>query len=150
MSVTYRTAIAQTGNNTGIPVPDAVLDELGAGRRPKVVADIDGYVFSTTVGSMGGTAMLSFSKAHREASGYDGGREVSVTIALDHDPGSIVVPDDLAGALAASPEARAFFDSLAPSYQRNFVDRIEEAKQAPTRRRRIAATIEKLEVGQKR
>ena len=65
MSVTHSTTIQQTGNNTGIPVPDDVLDELGAGRRPRVVADIDGYLTAASVGSMGGRALLAFSKAQK-------------------------------------------------------------------------------------
>ena len=150
MSVTYRTTIQQTGNNTGIPVPDHVLDELGAGRRPRVVADVDGYVMAASVGSMGGRALLSFSKHHREASGFAGGREVTVVIRLADGPEHLEIPADLAEALAASPDAQAFFDDLAPSYRKNFVTQITSAKQSATRERRIASTIEKLEAGQKR
>ena len=65
MSVTYRTMIQQTGNNTGIPVPDEVLDDLGAGRRPRVVADVDGYVMSASVGSMGGLCWRSARRTER-------------------------------------------------------------------------------------
>lgn len=150
MSVTYSTTIWQTGNNTGIPVPDHVLDELGAGRRPRVVADIDGYVMSASVGSMGGQALLAFSKARREASGFARGREVTVTIRLDDGPEHLEIPGDLAEALAGSPNARTFFDSLASSYRKNFVTQITSAKQAETRERRIATTIQKLEAGEKR
>ncbi len=150
MSVTYRTTVQQSGNNTGIPIPDHVLDELGAGRRPRVRAEIDGYVLVASVGSMGGQAMLSFSKAHREASGFDGGRDVTVRIQVDDGDDDLEIPGDLDEALGASPDARAFFDSLASSYRKNFVTQITSAKQSETRERRIATTIEKLEAGQKR
>lgn len=150
MSVTYRTTIQQTGNNTGIPVPDHVLDELGAGRRPRVVADVDGYVISATVGSMGGRALLAFSKAHREASGFAGGRDVTVSIRMDEDPEQLEIPADLADALAIAPDAKAFFDGLAASYRKNFVTQITSAKQPATRERRIATTIQKLQAGQQR
>lgn len=149
MPVTYRTTIQQTGNNTGIPVPDHVLDELGAGRRPRVSADVDGYPISASVGSMGGRALLSFSKAHRDASGLAGGDSVTVTIRLD-DGDELEIPGDLAEALAASLAAKAFFDSLASSYRRNFVTQITSAKQAATRERRVATTLQKLEARQKR
>ena len=150
MSVTYRTTIHQTGNNTGVPVPDEVLEELGAGRRPRVVADIDGYVLTASVGSMGGHALLAFSKAHREASGIVGGQEVTVTIRVDDAPEQLDIPTDLAEALAASPRAEASFTELAPSQRKNFVTQVTSAKQASTRQRRIATTIAKLEAGQKR
>ncbi len=150
MAVTYRTRIAQTGRNTGIPVPDEVLDQLGGGRRPKVAADINDYQLRTSLGSMGGVAMISFSAAHREASGLSGGDEVTVTLRLDDAPADVAVPPDLAAALAASAEARRQFDALAASYQRNFVTQVEAAKQPQTRARRIASTIAKLEAGEKR
>lgn len=150
MATTYRTTIEQVGNNTGVPVPDEVLEELDAGRRPRVVADIDGYVLAATVGSMGGRTLLAFSKAHREASGFTGGRDVTVAIRVDDAPEVLEIPDDLGAALAASPDAQAFFDSLAASYRRNFVTQVTSAKQAATRQRRVAATIEKLEAGEKR
>lgn len=150
MSVTYTTTIQQHGNNTGIPVPDEVLEELGAGRRPRVTADIDGYALSATVGSMGGRALLAFSKAHREASGLAGGQDVTVHIRVEKAPAPLDIPADLAAALAASPAAQTFFDGLAPSHRKNFVTQVTSAKQAATRERRIVTTIQKLEAGQKR
>ncbi len=150
MSVIYTTTIQQIGNHAGIPVPDDVLEELGAGRRPRVVADIDGYVMRASVGSMGGHALLAFSRARREASGFAGGRAVTVQIRLDDDPEVVELPDDLAEALAASPGARAFFDGLAASYRKNFVAQVTSAKQAATRDRPIATTIQKLQAGEKR
>lgn len=150
MSVTFTTLIEQFGNNTGIPIPESAVDELGAGRRPAVIADIDGYEVRASLGSMGGRVMLSFSAAHRKASGFEGGREVTVTLALDEEPRAIDVPDDLAAALADAPKAKAFFDGLSQSYQRNFVTQIEAAKAPETRARRVASTVEKLIAGQKR
>ncbi len=150
MTVTFRTTIRQFGNNTGIPVPDAALDELGAGRRPAVCADIDGYTVRSSLGSMGGQVMLSFSAAHRAASGFAGGRDVTVSLTLDDAPRQVDIPGDLDQAFAAAPDARSFFDGLASSYQRNFVAQIEAAKTAETRARRIATTIEKLGAGEKR
>lgn len=149
-SVTFSSTIEQFGNNTGIPVPGDALEELGAGRKPAVVADIDGYPVRASLGSMDGRAMISFSAAHREASGFEGGRDVTVTLTLDTEPNTPDVPSDLAAALSEDAQARAFFEQLAPSYQRNFVNQIESAKAEETRKRRIAKTVEKLRSGEKR
>lgn len=55
MSVTYQTTVLSTGGSTtGIPVPEQVLEELGGGRRPAVTVDVDGYRYTTTVGTMKG------------------------------------------------------------------------------------------------
>jgi uncharacterized protein YdeI (YjbR/CyaY-like superfamily) len=58
------------------------------------------------------------------------------------DVDALVVPDDLANALAAVPSARARFDGFAPSYRRNVLRWIKLAKMQPTRAKRIALTVE--------
>jgi hypothetical protein len=42
-SVTFETTVAATGNNTGIVVPDEVIEQLAAGRRPPVLVNLNGY-----------------------------------------------------------------------------------------------------------
>ena len=42
------------GNNTGILVTDEIIERLGAGRRPGVVVNVNGYEYQNTVGVMGG------------------------------------------------------------------------------------------------
>ena len=62
---------------------------------------------------------------------------------------SLEIPEELAGALAAHPKARSFFDSLAPSYGRQYIGWIAVAKRAETRERRIRESIALLEKGEK-
>lgn len=54
---------------------------------------------------------------------------------------ALVVPEDLAAALASEPLAEAFFHDAAPSYRRNVLRWIAKAKRAPTREKRIATTV---------
>lgn len=151
MSVTYQTTVGRTGaKTTGIPVPDDVLEQLGGGRRPAVMADINGYRYTTTVGTMGGQALLSLSAAHRTASGLEGGDDVTVTLTIDDRPKTVELPTDLQTALDAAPQAHAFFDGLAPSARKNIVTQVTSAKTADTRARRIASYIEKLSAGKAR
>ena len=58
-------------------------------------------------------------------------------------------PPYLAKALRANPKARAFFQSLAPTYRKHFVLWIVAAKRADTRDRRIQESVRLLEAGQK-
>ena len=151
MSVTYQTTVAQTGaKTTGIPVPDDVLEQLGGGRRPAVVVDVNGYRYTTTVGTMGGQALLPLSAAHRTASGLEGGDDVTVTVTIDDRPKTVELPTDLQTALDAAPRAQAFFDGLAPSARKNIVTQVTSAKTTDTRARRIAGYIEKLSAGKAR
>jgi uncharacterized protein YdeI (YjbR/CyaY-like superfamily) len=62
---------------------------------------------------------------------------------------SLDVPAPLAQALADHPAAQRFFDGLAPSYRRNFIHWIGEAKREQTRQRRVAEAVEMLSQGRK-
>ena len=59
----------QDGNNTGIEVPAEVMDALGAGKRPPVVVNVNGFEYRSTIASMGGKFLIPFSAARREESG---------------------------------------------------------------------------------
>lgn len=45
-SATFQAAVAGSGGKTGIVVPEQVIAQLGAGRRPAVHVDLDGYFFA--------------------------------------------------------------------------------------------------------
>lgn len=60
------------------------------------------------------------------------------------------MPEDLLAALDAAPEARQFYDKLAPSHKKEYVSWIVEAKREETRQSRIQKMVEKLSKGLKR
>ena len=53
-SVSFETTVTATGNNTGIVVPDEVLEQLAAGLRPPVLVSVNGYEYRNTVGEQAG------------------------------------------------------------------------------------------------
>lgn len=135
---TFRTVLHQQGNNVGIVVPDAIVAELGAGKRPLVKVTIDGsYSFVYTIGVMGGRSMIGFSAAHRAASGFGGGDEVEVSLELETAPREVVLPPELAEALAADPDAAAAFDKLSYTFRKEHARAITEAKSDETKQRRL-------------
>ncbi|WP_375387256.1 YdeI/OmpD-associated family protein [uncultured Amnibacterium sp.] len=143
MTVEYRTTMHLTGRNTGIPVPPEVLEALGGGKRPAVAVVANGYRFTSTVGAMGGRALIPFSAERRAESGIAGGDDLAVLLELDTAPREAAVPDDLAAALAAAG-VRDAFDALAPSRRKAHVTAVEGAKAPETRARRVAAAVESL------
>jgi len=149
-SVTFQTTVAARGNNTGIEVPDELIAELGAGKRPAVLVDLDGYQYRNTVGVMGGTAMVSVSAAVRAATGLKGGDPVRVTLTVADTPREVDVPEDLAAALAADETAGAFFGTLSNSLQRYHADNVAGAKTPETRQRRIDKAIALFREGKQR
>jgi len=133
------------GNNTGIEVPADLVADLGAGKRPPVVITVNGYEYRSTVAPMGGKYLLPFSAERRKESGIQGGDAIEVELTLDTAPRTVHVPDDLQSALDASAKARAAWDILSYTHQKEHVRSVLDAKKADTRARRIAAVVAKLE-----
>lgn len=146
----FRTRVEQHGRSaTGLPVPAEVVEGLGGGGRPAVVVTLGGHTYRTTVGTMAGRRLLPLAAEHRTAAGVGAGDEVDVEVVLDTAPRTVEVPEDLAAALAAEPAAQRLFDDLAPSHRKEWVRWVSEAKQAATRDRRLAATVEALREGRR-
>ncbi|MDQ1608594.1 MAG: hypothetical protein QOE16_1326 [Microbacteriaceae bacterium] len=140
----FTTRMAQSGNNTGIPVPPEVIEALGGGKRPAVSVTVNGYSYRSTVAPMGGQFLISFSSDKRAESGIAGGDEIEVELTLDTASRAVEPPSDLAAALDASPGTRAAFDALSPSKQKAHVVSVESAKTDAPRQRRITAVVAAL------
>lgn len=75
-------------------------------------------------------------------------KETGMWGAMD-DVDDLVVPDDLGAALAAAAPADRHFGAFPPSTRRNILRWIASARTDPTRRRRIAATVEEARHGRR-
>ncbi len=140
----FSTTMFQTGNNTGIEVPEDVVEALGAGKRPPVNVTVNGYAYRSTIAPMGGQYLIPFSADKREATGIGGGDAIEVELTLDTAPRTVEPPEDLAVALAAAPGAAEAFAALAPSRQKAHVASVEGAKTDATRERRIVKVVAEL------
>ncbi|UOX85111.1 YdeI/OmpD-associated family protein [Amycolatopsis sp. FBCC-B4732] len=144
----FRTEVLLGGKTaTGLPVPDDVVEALGAGKKPAVTVTLGGHTYRTTVASRGGRFLVPLSAENREKAGVAAGDEVTVGIALDTAPRELEIPPDLAAALAADDTARARFESLSYSAKQRFVLPIGQAKTEETRQRRVAKVITDLRAG---
>jgi hypothetical protein len=146
-SITFHTTILQTGKNTaGIQVPEEIMENLGAGKRPLVRVTINKYTYRGAVAVMNSKYMISFNPEHRKAAGVQGGDETDVTLELDLEPRTVEIPKDLKDALMKA-KALAAFEKSAPSMKKEYVRQVEEAKAQETRQRRITRIVEKLSAG---
>ena len=146
----FRTTIQLEGKTaTGFRVPPEVVAALGGGKRPAVTVTIGGHTYRSTVAAYGDVFMLPLAAEHRAAAGVAAGDEVEVELAPDTAPREVEVPADLAAALAAEPEARAFFEGLSYSNRRWFVLSVEGAKTPETRLRRVDKAVAMLREGRK-
>ncbi len=140
----FSATMFQAGNNTGIEVPEDVVEALGAGKRPPVNVTVNGYAFRSTIAPMGGRYLIPFSADKRKETGIGGGDAIEVELTLDTAPRTVEPPEDLAAALAAAPGAAEAFAALPPGRQKAHVTSIEGAKTDATRQRRIAKTVAEL------
>ena len=131
----------------GIPVPEVVVESLGAGKRVPITVTINGHTYRSSVAPYKGEYMIALSVENRTAAGVAPGDEITVTIEVDREPRVVEVPADLRAALDSSPTAAAAWQKLSFSHQRAHAEAIEGAKAADTRARRVDAAIAKLTTG---
>ncbi|MEQ1936240.1 MAG: YdeI/OmpD-associated family protein [Fimbriimonadaceae bacterium] len=142
MSNTFTTKIqgSETVNATGIEVPADVVLALASGKRPKVVVTLNGYSYRSTVMPYDGVNMIPLCKEHREAAGVSAGEEIAITLALDTEPRTVEVPEDLRVALVNSAGWEKF-ETLSYTNRKEAVRSVEDAKTQETREKRIAKVV---------
>jgi hypothetical protein len=146
-SVTFTVKLELAGKTaTGMTVPDKVVEQLGAGKRPPVKVTIGEYTYRSTVAAMGGRFMVGVAAEHRAAAGVAAGDIVEVRLELDTEPRTVAVPSDLATALDAARASDAF-ERLAFTHRKEHIRAIEEAKTLATRQRRIAKAVDMVTSG---
>ncbi|AGL20069.1 YdeI/OmpD-associated family protein [Actinoplanes sp. N902-109] len=141
---------ATGGTTTGFPIGDDAVAGLGGGGRPKVVVTVNGHSWRSSIAKMRGSYWLGVSAEHRAGAGIAAGDAVDLDVVLDDAPREVEVPADLAEALAATPAAQAFWDTLSYSNKSYHVLQVTGAKTAETRARRIEKSITLLSSGKAR
>ncbi len=133
------------GTGTFVAVPRDVITALGLKGRPKIQAVIAGHPYRGSLMPVGdGTYVLGVLKAIQQARRLKRGDSVTVELELDTAPRVIEPPDDLAKAMTRDKRAAAAWKKLSYTNQREIARSLEEAKKSETRRRRLAAALEKL------
>jgi hypothetical protein len=125
--------------------PDEVW---GVKERHYVTGSIDGHRFRGCLDTDATPCVLPIGAAWIRDNEPGDGADVEVILSPDGPQIENLAPD-VAAALNSDPEAKAFFESLAPFYRNNHVRSIESAKRPETRCRRIAEMITILKAGQK-
>ena len=123
--------------------------------KSKLVLDEKDQSADSAWGQFGCITQLSDLPSKREIARYVKKamklNEDGVTVKREVKPKKpIPVPAALKAALAKSPKAKAFFATLPPGHQREYLQWVTEAKTDATRDKRIATTIEWLSEGKHR
>jgi hypothetical protein len=127
---------------------DEQVDALGGGRKAfPVRVSVNGTTLALRLARMGGENLIGLARAVRAEAGVDIGSTYDVEISLDSGERTVVVPDDLAAALATDRAAQAAFTTLAYAHRKEFVRWVTEAKREATRADRVAKTVEMVRAG---
>ncbi|GAB3536585.1 hypothetical protein GCM10027403_17750 [Arthrobacter tecti] len=147
----FRAELESSGKNTaGFEVPEDVVEELGGGKHPKIEAKVNGYVFRTSIASMGGRYLFGMSADRRKESGVTVGEVYDVDLELDTAPREVDVPEDFADALNNDPAAKAFWETLSYSNKSWHTLQVTGAKKPETRAARIGKSVAMLREGRAR
>jgi len=137
------------GGGAFVEVPFDVEEVFGS-KRPKVKATFEGVPYRGILTRMGTEHhLLIILKEIREKIGKTFGEEVKITVEPDTEPRVIEIPAELKKLFRTEREAKAFFEKLSYTHQREYVMWINEAKREETRQNRIVKAIEMLKKGQK-
>jgi hypothetical protein len=147
--LTFR-AVLEPGGPSFMPtqtivVPAEVLAALGGKATKRVIVTIRGQALRLGLLLLeGGGRYLMLNKEVCRAVGIELGQELDVEIAPDPNPDHVDVPDELAEALAAWPEAETAFNNYSGAHRRAMARLVDEAKQPATRARRAVTLVERL------
>ena len=137
------------GGGAFVEVPFDVEAAFGS-KKPKVKALIEGVPYRGTLVRMGTEChLLLILKSIREQIGKTFGDEIKVSVEVDVDERVAVVPAELKRAFQSNKDAKAAFEKLSYTHQKEYVTWINEARKAETRQDRIVRTIARLQIGGK-
>ena len=139
---------SETNEATSINIPFDVEKTYGTRGRVPVRGTINGYPFRSSIFRMGGDChFMVVNKSMREGAKVKAGDTISVLMERDEEPRVIIPPKDLARALKTNKDAKAAWEKLSYTHQKEYAQAIEEAKKPETRARRIEKAIAELSSG---
>jgi hypothetical protein len=144
----FTAMVTKTGSKTFITIPFNPNQVWGVKQRHHTTGTINGRSWRGALASDGDQYVLPFGSAWRRDNGVEAGVEVEVELTPEGPQTGALAPD-IAAALDAAPEARAFFASLATFYRNGYLRWIEGARRPETRQERIAELIGLLRAGKK-
>jgi hypothetical protein len=144
----FKAIVAKSGSRIFIAIPFNPNDLWGVKQRHHITGSVHGCAVRGSLGSDGTQFFLPLGAAWRRDNGVEEGMEVEVVLAPEG-PQSETLGPDVAGALEAEPEAKAFFEALATFYRNTYIKWIESAKRPETRGARIAEMVQLLKAGKK-
>jgi antitoxin component of MazEF toxin-antitoxin module len=151
-AATFR-AVLEAGGPSFMPtqvivVPEAAWQAVGGKATKRVVATLNGHAERLGLLPLeGGGRYLMLRKDLCQHLGVAIGQEIEVSLAPDPDPDHVDLPDELAEALGAWPEAETAFHKQNGAMRRAMARKVADAKRPETRARYAVELAERLARG---
>jgi hypothetical protein len=151
-TATFR-AVLEAGGPSFMPtqiivVPEAAWQAVGGKATKRVVATLNGHAERLGLLPLeGGGRYLMLRKDLCQHLGLVIGQEVEVGLTPDLHPDHVDLPDELAEALGAWPEAEAAFHKQSGAMRRAMARKVADAKRPETRARYAVELAERLARG---
>jgi hypothetical protein len=144
----FTATIEKSGSGVVIAVPFDPNEVWGLKEKHYITGAVGIATVRGLLREVGGQFYIPLGPAWLRESRLSAGALVPVTLSPEG-PQMESLSDDIASALAGEPQARAFFESLATFYRRNFIRWVEGAKRPETRASRIAEMVRLLKAGER-
>jgi hypothetical protein len=144
----FTTKIEKSGTKTFIAIPFDPNEVWGSKQRHDVSGAINDCAVRGPLRYDGAAYFLPLGPAWRRDNNLDAGDSVNVVLDAEG-PQVEGMSADVASALAAEPQARAFFEGLSTFYRKNYIRWIESAKRPETRAERIEKMVHLLKAGKR-
>ena len=144
----FTSTIASAGTKTILPIPFNPNEAWGDKDRHHIAGLIHGNKYRGPIESDERQYYLSLGAAWCKAANLREGKSVKVSISPEG-PQIEQLSSDIASALKAEPQARAFFEALATFYRKGYLKWIDGARKPEARKARIEETITLLKDGKK-
>jgi hypothetical protein len=144
----FTARVEKSGTRTFIGIPFDPHEVWGVKARHHLSGTVNGCAVRGSLGFDGSRYFLPLGAVWRRDNHLEAGASVDVVLSPEG-PQSEALAEDLAAAFASEPQAKAFFDSLATFYRKNYLRWIESAKRPDTRAARIGEVIGLLKAGKK-
>ncbi len=125
-----------------VDIPFDVEKTFNGKKRVKIKALIEGFEYRGTLVRMGTQChILIIVKEIREKNGKQVGDLIHISLKEDTEERTIEIPDDFKGVLNKNPKAFDFFNTLAFTHRKEYVNWITSAKRIDTRNARLQKAI---------
>jgi antitoxin component of MazEF toxin-antitoxin module len=143
MAFTAEILSAGQGGGHAVVVPKEIAAAF-PGKRPQVLAHVNGVEYRSRLMVYGGQSYLGLRKDLLRQLQVAAGDQVQVELVEDLQERVVVEPPELTEALAQNPAAQAAYQELPFTHRNEYARWIDEGKKSQTRADRVAKTIKRL------